>query len=77
MREGSTRDEWQTAYTNTHGNVVDMLTKPLTSGEKNWKFVCMLLHHLAPIVLKTNGLWVDFYVNTEGQVGTVQGGARA
>ena len=48
VREGCARDEWQTAYISTHENVADMLTKPLPSGEKRWKFVRMLLHHLAP-----------------------------
>ena len=54
VREGSARGEWRTAYINTHENVADMLTKLLPSGEKRWKFVHMLLHHLAPIVLKKN-----------------------
>ena len=48
--EGSTRDEWQTAYINMHENVADMFTNPLPSGEKRWKFVRMLLHHLAPSI---------------------------
>ena len=48
LQDGSACDEWQTTYINTHENVADMLTKPLTSGEKRWKFVRMLLHHLAP-----------------------------
>ena len=46
VREGIARNKWQTAYVNTHENVADMLTKPLSSGEKRWKFVCKLLHHL-------------------------------
>ena len=50
VREGSAHDEWRTAYINTHENVADMLTKPLPSGEKRWKFVRMLLHHLAPSI---------------------------
>ena len=50
VQEGSTRDEWRTAHINTHENVSDMLTKPLSSGEKLWKFVRMLLHHLAPSI---------------------------
>ena len=50
VQEGSARDEWQTAHINTHENVSDMLTKPLSSGEKRCKFVRMLLHHLAPSI---------------------------
>ena len=48
VREGTAKDEWRTTYINTHENVADLLTKPLPSGEKRWKFVSMLLHHLAP-----------------------------
>ena len=48
VQEGCARDEWRTAYISTHENVADMLTKPLPSGEKRWKFVWILLHHLAP-----------------------------
>ena len=48
MWEGCAQDKWRTAYIRTHENVADMLTKPLPSGEKRWKFVQMLLHHLAP-----------------------------
>ena len=50
VREGSVRDEWRTAYINTHENVADMLITPIPSGEKRWKFVRMLLHHLAPSI---------------------------
>ena len=32
VREGSARDEWRTAYINTHENVANMLTNPLPSG---------------------------------------------
>ena len=46
VREGCARDEWRTAYVNTHENVADLLTKPLPSGEKRWKFVRVLLHHI-------------------------------
>ena len=46
VREGCARDEWRTAYINTHENVADLFTKPLPSGEKRSKFVRMLLHHL-------------------------------
>ena len=48
VREGCAHDEWRTAYISTHENVADMLTKPLPSEEKSWKFVWMLLHNLAP-----------------------------
>jgi len=46
VREGSARDEWRTAYVNTHLNPADLMTKPL-SGEKRWQFVRMLLRHIA------------------------------
>lgn len=45
VREGSARDEWRTAYINTHDNPADLLTKPL-SGEKREGFVNMILHHV-------------------------------
>jgi hypothetical protein len=48
VREGAAKDEWRTAYVNTHLNPADLLTKPLPSGEKRWKFVGMILHHLPP-----------------------------
>ena len=47
VREGVARDEWRTAYINTHDNIADMLTKPL-AGEKRRKFVRMVLHHIYP-----------------------------
>lgn len=50
VREGVARDEWRTAYINTHDNIADMLTKPL-AGEKRKKFVSTVLHHIYP----TNG----------------------
>ena len=46
VREGCATDEWRTAYINTHDNVADLLTKPLPSGEKQTKFIRMLLHHI-------------------------------
>ena len=46
VREGSAKDEWRTAYVNTDINPMDMMTKPLSSGEKRSKFIRMLLHHL-------------------------------
>lgn len=46
VREGAARDEWRTAYVNTHFNPADLLTKPLPAGDKRSKFVRMILHHL-------------------------------
>lgn len=46
VREGSARDEWRTAYVNTHLNPADLLTKPLPKGEKRSGFVRMILQHL-------------------------------
>ena len=46
VREGVARDEWRTAYINTHLNEADLLTKVLPNGEKQRAFVCNLLHHL-------------------------------
>ena len=34
IREGAARDEWRTAYVNTHDNEADLLTKFLPSVEK-------------------------------------------
>ena len=44
VREGVARDEWRTAYVNTHENPADLLTKPLPSGEKRKSFVQKILH---------------------------------
>ena len=46
VREGVARDEWRTAYVNTHENPADLLTKPLPAGEKRHKFVQMILHYI-------------------------------
>ena len=46
VREGSARDEWRTAYINTHSNEADLLTKVLPAGEKRKGFVRNLLHHI-------------------------------
>ena len=46
VREGTARDEWRTAYVNTHENPSDLLTKPLQPGEKRRGFVRMILHHI-------------------------------
>ena len=45
--EGSACGEWRTAYVNTHDNKADLLTKSLLNGEKRWKFVRNLLHHIS------------------------------
>jgi hypothetical protein len=44
VKEGCARDEWWTAYINTHDNVANLLTKPLPSGEKQMRFIWILLH---------------------------------
>ena len=46
VREGAARDEWRTAYVNTHENEADLLTKPLPASEKRRHFVRNLLHHI-------------------------------
>eukprot|EP00980_Cylindrotheca_fusiformis_P025547 scaffold14026_cov110-Cylindrotheca_fusiformis.AAC.1 len=46
VREDVARDEWRTAYINTHLNPADLLTKPLPSGAKRVGFVKMILHHI-------------------------------
>ena len=46
VREGACKDEWRTAYINTHLNPADLLTKPLPGSEKRINFVRMVLHHL-------------------------------
>ena len=46
IREGCVRDEWCTAYVNTHFNLADIFTKFLPSGEKRWGFVRRFLHWL-------------------------------
>jgi len=43
VRDGCARDEWRTTYVNTHDNPADLMTKPLSAGEKRTKFVRMLL----------------------------------
>jgi hypothetical protein len=47
VREGVARDEWGTAYVNTHENLADLFTKPL-HGPKRIKLVRMILHHIYP-----------------------------
>ena len=43
VREGCAKDEWRTTYVNTHNNPSDLITKPLTSGEKHSTLVGMML----------------------------------
>ena len=47
VREGCARDEWRTAYINTHLNVADLMTEPL-AGINRWKFVQMIKHYIFP-----------------------------
>ena len=46
VREGCARNEWRTAYVNTHLNPEDLQTKPLPAGEKRTSFVRMILHYI-------------------------------
>jgi hypothetical protein len=46
VHEGVARDEWRTAYVNTHENPADLLTKVLPMGEKRRGFVRMLQHYI-------------------------------
>ena len=46
VREAVARDEIITAYINTHENIADLLTKPMTAGEKRNGFVKKILHHI-------------------------------
>ena len=46
VREGAARDEWRTAYVNTHDNEADLLTKVLPFGAKRVGFVRNILHHI-------------------------------
>ena len=50
--EGVARDEWRTAYVNTHDYESDLLTKVLPSGKKRKNFVRRLLHHVFATVSK-------------------------
>ena len=46
VREGTAKDEWRTAYINTHYNPADMLTKSLPGGEKRTRFISFILHYI-------------------------------
>ena len=48
VREGCCRDEWRTAYINTHENIANLLTKPITDTAKHWKFIATMLQWVAP-----------------------------
>ena len=44
VREGCAANEWRVAYVNTHDNVADLLTKPLTNGAKRRTLIDMIFH---------------------------------
>ena len=46
VREAVARGEIITAYINTHDNIADLFTKPMTAGEKRNGFVRKMLHHI-------------------------------
>ena len=46
VREGVARGEWITAWISTHLNIADLLTKPMSSGEKRNGFVKKVLQHI-------------------------------
>ena len=45
IREGCAADERRNTYIHMSLNVLELMTKPI-SGEKRWRFVRMLLHHI-------------------------------
>ena len=45
VMEGAARDEWRTAYVNTHDNPMEILTKVIPMSEKRRGFFRMLQHH--------------------------------
>lgn len=46
VREAVARGEIITAYINTHDNIADLFTKPMTAGEKRNGFVRKMLYHI-------------------------------
>ena len=44
VRKGCARNEWRTAYVNTHSNPADLLTKFLAAGSKRLGFVIIIIH---------------------------------
>ena len=49
VREGVARDEWRTAYVNTHANSSDLLTKCLPNEEKRRGFAAKARHLVGPV----------------------------
>ena len=45
VREECARNEWHTAYVNTHSNPADLLTKPLAAVAKRSGFVRMIINN--------------------------------
>jgi len=46
VREGAVRDEWRTAFVDTHSNESDLLTKVMPDGDKRRGFVRKMLHYI-------------------------------
>ena len=46
VRESIAKDEWQTAYINTHYNPAGMLTNSLAGREKRLKFIGCVMHYI-------------------------------
>ena len=44
--EGTSKDEWQTAYINTHSNSAGIIKKSLAGGEKRQKNIGYALHYI-------------------------------
>ena len=57
VREGSTRDEWQTSHINTNENVADLFTKLLPNGEKRKGFIRRILHHIFCLSVGVDKQW--------------------
>ena len=45
IQEVCAADNWRTTHINMLENITDLMIKPL-SGEKRWRLVRMLLHHI-------------------------------